>query len=45
VGLSLTAAIKSLIPITLLAATPQIEELQRHVDAKSLQVIEVDEPY
>jgi hypothetical protein len=48
VALSSTATIKSLIPVPLVAATPQtvsVEELQRHVDVKSLPVIKVDEPY
>jgi hypothetical protein len=48
VALSSTATIKPLIPVTLVAATPQtisVEELQRHVDVKSLPVIKVDEPY
>jgi hypothetical protein len=48
VALSSTAAIKSLIPVTHVAATPQtvsVEDLQRHVDAKSLPVMKVDEPY
>jgi hypothetical protein len=47
-ALSSTAAIKSLIPVTHAAATPQtvsVEDLQRHVDAKSLPVMKVDEPY
>ena len=47
-ALSSTAAIKSLIPVTHVAATPEtvsVEELQRHVDVKSLPAMKVDEPY
>jgi hypothetical protein len=48
VVLSFTAAIKWLIPVTLVAAAPQtvsVEELQRLVDVKSLPVMKVCEPY